>query len=215
MKKELVIFDLDGTLLDTLDDLHDSLNYALSVHQMPARSLDEVRRFVGNGIRKLIQRAVLQGTDEERIDQIHKTFMEHYQAHCEDKTRPYDGIMELLTALKKKGCHLAVVSNKADIAVKKLCEKYFSGIFDVVVGEKDDVRKKPCPDSVNKVLEECQMTKEQAVYVGDSEVDIETALNAQMDAIIVDWGFREREFLLEKGASCMISSPLEILKMIE
>ncbi|MGN0354253.1 MAG: HAD family hydrolase [Muricoprocola sp.] len=210
MKKDLVIFDLDGTLLDTLEDLKDSLNYALGVYEMPKRSLDEVRCFVGNGIRKLIERGVPEGTKAEMTDRVQAVFMEHYGEHCEDKTKPYDGIMEMLTKFREEEIHLAVVSNKADVAVKKLCDQYFPGIFDVTVGEREGVRKKPCPDSVREVLKACQIPKEQAVYVGDSEVDIETAKNAEMDAIIVDWGFREREFLLEKGAGCMVSSPKDI-----
>lgn len=213
MKKQLVIFDLDGTLLDTLEDLKDSLNYALEECQMPKRSLDEVRCFVGNGIRKLIERGVPKGTDTKKIDLVQAVFMEHYKKHCEDQTKPYDGIMEMLKKFREEGIHLAVVSNKADAAVKILCEKYFPGMFDVAIGERADVRKKPYPDSVQEVLKACQIPTEQAVYVGDSEVDIETAANARMDAIIVDWGFREREFLLEKGAGCMVSSPIDIYEL--
>lgn len=215
MRYELVIFDLDGTLLNTLEDLKDSLNYALEKSGYPARSLEEVRRFVGNGIRKLIERGVPEGTEIPDIDTVHKDFTGHYAVHCADKTRPYDGIPELLHSLRAAGCKTAVVSNKADYAVQELCRQYFDGLFDLAVGERKNILKKPAPDSVYEVLRQLKVEKNYAVYVGDSEVDIETARNAGLHSIIVDWGFREREFLMEKGAETIVSKPQDILAGVQ
>lgn len=211
MKYRLAIFDLDGTLLDTLQDLANSLNYALKNADFPQRSIDEVRRFVGNGIRKLIERGVPAGTSEKETERVLADFMEHYKAHCSDSTRPYDGIDELLAALKERGYLTAVVSNKADAAVKILCEKYFPKKFDSVVGERQSVRKKPAPDTVNSVLAQLGIDRADAVYIGDSEVDVETAKNAGMDCISADWGFRSRAELVQAGAAKIISRPSEIL----
>lgn len=210
MLYNLFIFDLDGTLLDTLEDLKDSLNYALEQSGCPGRSLAEVRRFVGNGIRNLIERGVPEGTKKSVIDTVHKDFTEHYAIHCADKTRPYDGILELLRSLRASGCKTAVVSNKADYAVQELCRQYFDGLFDFAVGERRDIQKKPAPDAVYEVLKQLNIEKSHAVYIGDSEVDIETARNAGLGSIIVDWGFRDREFLMERGAEVIISGPEEI-----
>ena len=210
MKYTLAIFDLDGTILNTLEDLADSLNAALEQSGYPGRTLEEVRCFVGNGIRKLIERGVPEGTDETAVSQVHKDFTEYYKVHCADKTRPYEGILDLLTGLKKAGCKLAVVSNKADYGVQELCRRYFDGMFDIAVGEREGVLKKPAPDSVNEVLRRLRVRREDAVYIGDSEVDIETAANAGMDHIIVDWGFRKAEFLKKRGAKVMVSRPEEI-----
>ena len=211
MLYKLFVFDLDGTLLDTLEDLKDSLNYALEKSGYPTRSLEDVRRFVGNGIRKLMERGVPDGTENSAIDNVHKDFTKHYAVHCADKTKPYDGILELLHTLRAAGCKTAVVSNKADYAVQELCGQYFDGLFDFAIGERKDIQKKPAPDAVYEVLRQLNMEKSHSVYIGDSEVDIETARNAGMDSIIVDWGFRDREFLLEKGAEIIISKPEEIL----
>lgn len=212
--KKLVIFDLDGTILNTLDDLADSTNYALAASGFPARTVDEVRRFVGNGIGKLIERAVPEGTAAEVVCSVLDVFKEYYGAHCEDKTCAYDGIMELLGQLRDRGIKTAVVSNKADFAVQKLCEKYFKGVFDVQVGEREGVPRKPAPDSVDNILVELGISREDAVYVGDSDVDIMTARNAGMDEILVNWGFRGREFLLEHGAKCVVDKPEEILEEV-
>lgn len=212
MKYQLAIFDLDGTLLDTLEDLADSTNYIMKRFGYPERTLKEVRRFVGNGIRKLLERSAPKGTPADEIDRMFELFKEYYGAHCADKTKPYDGIMELLSALQKQGIKLAVVSNKADYAVKALCEQYFSGFFDEAVGEREGIARKPAPDTVNEVLKNLQMEKSQAVYIGDSEVDVQTAKNAVMDCIAVDWGFRDKEVLEEAGAEIIVSTPAELLK---
>ena len=215
MKYMIAIFDLDGTILNTLEDLADSTNYALKTYGYPERTMDEVRQFVGNGIRKLMERAVPEGTPVEEIDRVHETFTAHYKVHCADKTRPYDGIMELLQNLKKDGCKLAVASNKADYGVQELCKQYFDGVFDFAVGEREGIRKKPAPDSVNEVLKTLGCSRDRAVYIGDSDVDIQTAANAQMDHIIVEWGFRDIPFLISKGAKVLVEKPEEILEIVE
>lgn len=206
MKYQLVIFDLDGTILDTLDDLADSTNVALQIHGFPVRTRQEIRAFVGNGIFNLIQRAVPVGTEEEKAKKVLADFKKYYGEHCADKTKPYEGIAELILQLRADGFKTAVVSNKADFAVQELCEQYFPKMFDYVVGEREGVRKKPAPDSVNEVLRQLGMKKTQAVYVGDSEVDVETAKNAKMNHIIVEWGFRDREYLMERGAEVLVAT---------
>ena len=211
MKYQLAIFDLDGTLLDTLEDLADSTNYIMRSFGYPERTIEEVRSFVGNGIRKLLERSAPNGTSAEEIDRMFEQFKVYYGAHCADKTKPYDGVMELLDALKKQGVKLAVVSNKADYAVKSLCEQYFCGLFDEAVGERIGIARKPAPDTVNEVLKNLQFDKSQAVYIGDSEVDVQTAKNAEMDCIAVDWGFRDREVLKNAGAEIIVSTPEDIL----
>lgn len=209
----LAIFDLDGTILDTLEDLADALNHALTEFGYPTRTLPEVRRFVGNGIRNLIRRAAPAGTTEAEFDRIHAAFSTYYIVHCADKTRPYDGIPELLAALRDRGIRTAVVSNKPDGAVKPLCARYFPGLFDAAVGERTGVARKPAPDSVNAVLAELGVDRSEAVYIGDSEVDIATARNAGMACFSVDWGFRPREELLANGAKLIASTPQALLEL--
>lgn len=214
MKYKLAIFDMDGTILNTLDDLADSLNYALSKNNFPKRSKKEIRSFVGNGAKLLVQRAVPDGTSSEQMDKVYSDDIAHYNDHCDEKTAPYDGIIELINNLKKYGCRVAVVSNKLDITVQNLCRKYFPDMFECVVGERQNVRKKPYPDSVFETLKKFKIDKEDAVYIGDTEVDIETAKNAQMDSIIVDWGFRDDRFLRENGADTIVSDPSDIMDII-
>lgn len=211
MNYQLVIFDLDGTLLDTLEDLADSANYVMETFGYPQRTLAEVRSFVGNGIRKLLERSAPKDTSSEEIDRMFEEFKEYYGLHCADKTKPYDGIMGLLENLKKQGVKLAVVSNKADYAVKALCEQYFAGIFDEAVGERVGIARKPAPDTVNEVIKNLKIEKSKAVYIGDSEVDVQTARNAELDCIAVDWGFRDASVLKEAGAEIIVSTPDEIL----
>ncbi len=212
MNRKLIIFDLDGTILNTLDDLADSTNYALRVSRFPTRTIEEVRCFVGNGIRKLIERAVPEGTAQDMVEKVLADFTVHYGEHCADKTRPYEGIEEVITRLREMGCMTAVVSNKADFAVQELCEQYFPGLFDYVVGEREGIRRKPSPDSVLAVLDKLGTAKEETVYVGDSDVDIQTAQNAGIDILSVEWGFRDKEFLLKHGAVKLIQSPQELLE---
>ena len=207
---QLVIFDLDGTLLDTLDDLADSVNYALETESLPARTREEVRRFVGNGIRKLVERAVPAGTAVEVTDRVFEAFKERYKAHCADKTKPYEGILDLLCKLKEREVKTAVVSNKADFAVKELCEQYFPGLLCEAIGERTGIARKPAPDTVNEVLRLLGMDRTQAVYIGDSEVDVETAQNAGLDCIAVKWGFRDAQVLQSAGAEVIVSDAEEL-----
>lgn len=208
---ELVIFDLDGTLLDTISDLADSLNHALALSGFPERSVEEVKSFVGNGIRRLIERGVPDTAGEAETDKVYRDFTEYYELHCADKTKPYAGVRELLCGLRSEGVLTAVVSNKADYAVQDLCRKYFDGLLDMAQGEREGVRRKPYPDSVNSVIERLGADRGRSIYIGDSEVDIETAENAGLKSIIVDWGFRDRGFLESRGAKCIVSSPEDIL----
>ncbi len=207
------IFDLDGTLLDTLTDLAASTNYALRTHGMPEHTIDEVRRFVGNGVRKLMERAVPDGADNPLFDEAFATFRQYYMEHSLDTTRPYEGIPEMLAALKVKGCHLAVVSNKMMAATQELCRHFFPETIEVAIGENEaeGIRKKPAPDTVIAALRQLGVGEEGAVYVGDSDVDIDTARNSNLPCISVLWGFRDRNFLLQHGASTLISAPEELL----
>lgn len=212
MKYSCYIFDLDGTLLYTLEDLANSVNYAMEQSQYPTHSIDEVRNMVGNGVKVLIERAVPSGTSEEETLHALSIFQQHYLIHNQDTTRPYEGIMEMLNALKRAGKKVAVVSNKFDKATKALCDKYFPGLIDIAVGENEaaGIRKKPYPDMVMEVMQELGVSADESVYIGDSEVDIDTARNASLPCITVLWGFREKDFLKEKGAKCFVTSPLEI-----
>ena len=213
--KKLLIFDLDGTILNTLDDLADSTNYALRKHGLPERTLTEVRAFVGNGIGKLIERAVPEDCSETVRKSVLESFSAHYKKHSADKTRPYDGILEVLRELKGLGYQMAIVSNKADPAVHTLCEHYFPEIFTFVTGEQEGIGRKPSPDSVFAVLEQLNTEKRDAVYIGDSEVDAMTAQNAGVDLIAVEWGFRDREVLEAKGAKVILKTPDEILSTLQ
>ena len=207
------IFDLDGTLLDTLGDLASSVNYALRMHNMPEHSLEDIRRFVGNGVRKLMERAVPQGAQNPCFAEAFATFRQYYMQHSLDTTRPYASIPETLEALKARGCHLAVVSNKMMAATQALCSHFFPDTIEVAIGEHEaeGIRKKPAPDTVMAALKALGVGKEQAVYVGDSDVDIETARNSGMPCISVLWGFRDRDFLKQNGAETFISAPSELL----
>lgn len=214
MKYKLVIFDLDGTILDTLEDLRNSVNFALKNNILPERTTEEIRRFVGNGIRLLIERAVPENTDSAVTEKVFSDFRDHYAVHNMDNTKPYDGIYTLLENIRIENVKTAVVSNKADFAVQKLIKLLFDGSFDFVLGERADINKKPAPDMVNEAIKQCGVTSEESVYVGDSEVDIETAKNSGIDCIIVDWGFREREFLIKNGAEKTVSSTEELFSAL-
>ncbi|WP_033147745.1 MULTISPECIES: HAD family hydrolase [unclassified Prevotella] len=207
------IFDLDGTLLDTLTDLAASCNYALRQHGMPEHSIEDVRRFVGNGVRLLMERAVPGGASHPDFEATFATFREHYMHHSQDTTCPYSGIPEMLTTLKARGCRLAVVSNKMMPATVELCRHFFPDTIEVAIGEHEaeGIRKKPAPDTVFAALKQLGVEKDGAVYVGDSDVDIQTAANAGMPCISVLWGFRDREFLIQHGAKTFVSAPSELL----
>lgn len=210
--KKIVIFDLDGTLLNTLDDLSDSTNYALSKFGYPTRTIEEVLQFVGNGVAKLIERAIPDGKNNSNFEKCLNIFKENYAQNMYNKTAPYNGIIEMLSNLKSKGIKIAVVSNKFDLAVKELCKKYFEGFIDFAAGENEaqGIKKKPAPDTVLSVLRKFSFSPEDAIYVGDSDVDIMTAKNSHMPCISVTWGFRDKKFLLESGATILINAPSEI-----
>ena len=207
------IFDLDGTLLDTLRDLASSVNYALRQHGMPVHSLDDIRRFVGNGVRLLMERSVPLGSANPEFEAAFATFREHYMHHSLDTTRPYAGIPETLAELRRRGCRIAVVSNKMMAATETLCRHFFAATVEVAIGEHEaeGIRKKPAPDTVVEALRQLGEDGGEAVYVGDSDVDIQTARNASLPCISVLWGFRDREFLLSHGADTMIEHPRELL----
>ncbi len=207
------IFDLDGTLLDTLTDLAASCNYALRTHGMPEHSIDDVRRFVGNGVRKLMERAIPDGDANPDFEATFATFREHYMVHSLDTTKPYPGIMDALAELKARGCRLAVVSNKMMAATVELCKYFFPETIEVAIGENEaeGIRKKPASDTVFAALKQLGVSGDNAVYVGDSDVDLATARNSGLPCISVLWGFRDREFLLDHGATTFITSPKELL----
>ena len=214
MKYELIIFDMDGTILDTLEDLTDSMNYALQEAGQPVRTIDEICTFVGNGLRNLVHRAVAEGPSLEEEERIFKIHGAYYREHSNVKTKPYDGIIDLLKQLKVQGYKLAVVSNKADAAVKPLCDMYFKDLFDVALGEREGVNKKPAPDAVYEVLKELGIEKEKSLYIGDSEVDVATARNAEVDLIAVSWGFRPRTLLEELQVEKIADSVEELMGML-
>ena len=220
MRYDTFIFDLDGTLLDTLGDLAASVNYALRSHGMPEHSLDDVRRFVGNGVRRLMERAIPEGAENPLFDEAFATFRQYYMAHSLDTTRPYDGISETLAALRARGCHIAVVSNKMMAATVELCQHFFPDTVEVAMGEHEaeGIRKKPAPDTVFAALDSLGIPRPLrgedrggVVYVGDSDVDIQTAANAGIPCISVLWGFRDKDFLIQHGATSFVSAPSDLL----
>ena len=213
--RKTIVFDMDGTILDTLSDLAASVNYALSVCGYPARTQSEIKKALGNGVEALIRETAPQEISAQERQKCLGIFKDYYSEHMYVKTAPYPGIIKLCSDLKKAGCRLAVVSNKFDSAVSKLCDIYFKDIFDVSIGESPSVRKKPAPDSVLKALAELGSRKEDAVYVGDSEVDYNTALNSGLPCICVTWGFRERAELEKLGAAIFADTPADILDLIK
>ncbi|MBR2683522.1 MAG: HAD family hydrolase [Atopobiaceae bacterium] len=214
MSYAAAIFDMDGTLLNTLDDLAASTNAALAAHGMPPRRTDEVRQFVGNGIANLVRLAVPEGTDKATQDAVFDTFCAHYAEHSADHTAPYPGIMDLLDRLHEAGVRCAVVSNKGDFAVQDLVKLYFPGEFDFAVGERKGIRRKPAPDTVLAALEALDVAPADAVYVGDSEVDVATAEASGLDCIIVTWGFRDLDTLIAAGAEVIVDTCDEVLEQI-
>ena len=214
MSIKAVIFDLDGTLLDTLEDLWTSTNAALQAYGYPTRTIDEVRTFVGNGVKLLMLRAmgIEQPQDDERFEEVFAAFRAHYAVHSNDHTHPYDGVPRLLQKLQQDGIEMAIVSNKLDPAVKQLNEIYFKQYIHVAIGEHEaaGVKKKPAPDTVFAALRELAVKPEEAIYIGDSEVDIATAKNAGLPCISVLWGFRDRTCLLEHGAQTLCETPAEV-----
>lgn len=213
--KHAVIFDLDGTLLNTLGDLRAATNHALEVRGLPPHSMEEIRQFIGNGIRLLIRRAMPEGTPEAEIDAALDDFKAYYAAHIHDRTVPYDGIPQLLTALRKRGIQVAVLSNKIDSASQQLIEYFFPGKTDVVFGEHVGVPRKPDPTSCRMVMQQLGVQPEQVLYVGDSGTDMQTAKNAGLYAVGVTWGFRSKEVLLKYGADVLVHRPEQILQILD
>lgn len=213
--KNIIIFDMDGTILNTLDDLAASVNYALRRMGWPARGKDEIRKALGNGVKVLIEKSVPPEAAAEEVLKCVAEFKAYYSKNMYVKTAPYPGIKELFEALKARGCRLAVVSNKFDSAVQELCDIYFKGVFEVAIGESPEVRKKPAPDSVFKALKELKADKKDAVYIGDSEVDYNTALNSGLPCICVTWGFRDVAELEKLGAKFFAQTPAQVLDLIE
>lgn len=213
MKKTL-IFDLDGTLLNTLEDLRDCTNFALNKFGFPHRNIEEIRTFAGNGLRNLMKRSCPEGTPEEKIDAVLAEMKNRYCAHAYDKTVPYRGIIPMLQELKKDGASMAIVSNKANDMIQILHQKFFSSYIPVAIGETDGLPRKPAPDLVDLALRRLNVTKENAYYIGDSEVDILTAKNAGLPCLVVGWGFRDEKDLLAAGAEKIYVSPAVLLKKI-
>ena len=207
------IFDLDGTLLDTLADLAASTNYALGAHGMPSRTVDEVRQFVGNGVRRLMEQAMPEGTPPVLFEEVLAVFREHYLHHSLDRTCPYPGVMEMLSRLKAEGNATAVVSNKFDAATKSLCRHFFGPLIDVAIGESERIRRKPAPDTVIEAMRLLRADPGHSVYIGDSDVDIATAQASGIPCVSVLWGFRDRAFLIDHGAKMLIDSPAELFSM--
>ncbi len=219
--KKAVIFDLDGTLLNTLEDLADSLNFALGKHNYPVCTYEQVRGYVGDGAAVLVQRALNGDGESQLYKDVFADFKIHYAKNNNNKTSPYGGIIDLLKQLKQKGLLIAIVSNKPDFAVKSLQEVYFKGIVDCALGQNDNTPKKPAPDMVLKAITNLEnisktvISKDECVYIGDSDVDVMTAKNAQMDMIGVNWGFRGKEFLLAHGAKITVDTAEQLILAIE
>jgi len=214
MKYNTVIFDLDGTLLNTLEDLCDSLNEVLEQKGFEAKSLEDVKRFVGNGVRNLVRLSIPEHCSEDEVTYIMEEFKDNYSHNMQNKTRPYNGIMELLLDLNRFNYKIAIVSNKFDPAVKELARTYFGNLITVAIGETSDIKRKPAPDSIFTAVKELGSKLSSTILIGDSETDVQTAKNAGIACIGVTWGFRCREVLREEGADFLIDTPKELLTLI-
>ena len=210
MNYDTYIFDLDGTLLDSLTDLAISCNYALRINNMPERTIDEVRCFVGNGVKKLMERAIPNGLQNPAFEKTYADFRQHYLVHNLDNTKPYPGIIPLLKRLHSEGKNIAVVSNKFYAATQDLVKHFFDEYITVAIGERENIRKKPAPDTVFEALRQLSASPAGAVYIGDSDVDVMTARNCNIPCISVLWGFRTKEFLIKNGATTFVTAPDEI-----
>lgn len=206
-----VIFDMDGTILDTIEDIAGAVNYILAKYDMPLRTVDEVKGFVGNGLLRTLELSVPLETDKEFVNKIFEEFVIYYKSHSQIKTKPYDGIVEAIRKLKDQGFKTAVVSNKRQEAVEELCDIFYDGLFDIALGERDGIPRKPAPDMNNIVLDYLEVNSNEAIYIGDSEVDIKTATNSNLKGIYVSWGFRDKEDLINHGAKLIVDTPDELL----
>ena len=211
---KLAIFDLDGTLLDTLGDLHASVNFALREFGFPERTIDEVRRFIGNGVVKLMERSTPDNTEESVQKECLDVFRAHYLEHMSDTTAPYANVIDLLKNLRKKGIKVAVVSNKLHTAVEELCDSYFTGLIDKAVGVLVEAERKPSPINVMRTAELFGAELHECIYIGDSEVDVQTAHNADVQCIGITWGFRDRDCLLENGCDFIADTADEVYELI-
>ena len=214
MRYQTAIFDMDGTILETLEDMCASVNVTMDHVGYPRCTMDEVRRFVGNGAAKLIERCMPAGAEDPRYPAALEFYRAYYDAHAQIKTGPYPGIPELLNQLSREGVRLAVVSNKPDEAVRVLTERYFPGVFPVAIGNRDGWATKPAPDSVYEAMRLLGARRESTVYVGDSDVDVDTARNAGLDSVIVTWGFRDEDFLRAHGAQHLAHNTDELYEML-
>lgn len=218
MKYMLAVFDMDGTILNTIEDLADSANYICRKHGFPLHSIQEYKYFVGNGIPKLVQRFCPENVDYTEYQQALNEYIDYYGKHCKEKTRPYDGIIDLLKELKNEGFLLAVNTNKVESAAIKLCNDYFPNIFDFISGGKPENQPKPASDGLFEIFAQAGISKNEAcgkvVFIGDSDVDILTGKNAGIDAIGVDWGFRGAEFLKNHGAEKIAFNSTELYQML-
>lgn len=212
-KYDTVIWDLDGTLLDTLEDLKDSVNFAMREYGYAERTLEDIRVFVGNGVKKLVELAIPGGADNPKYPEVYDVFCKYYEKHNMDKTKPYDGIVEVIRELKDRGVKQAIVSNKVHSGVQTLNHAFFN--VDFAIGVQEGLERKPAPDMVLKALRELGADTSRTVYIGDSEVDLKTASNAGLDCLSVLWGFRKREELEPFLPMCMISTPKEVLNFIK
>lgn len=214
LRYDPIIFDMDGTLLDTLDDLADSVNYALETHGFPKREKEHVRAAIGNGVGKLIECCMPEAFREDEYNKVLSTFKEYYEKHSNDKTHVFDGMIEMIKKLKEQGATVAIVSNKIDSAVQELAEIYFPGLIDCVTGEREGVRRKPEPDVIFATLEKLDKSPKKAVYIGDTEVDIQTAKNAGIKGISITWGFRDPEVLAINEADEIVMSVEQLYEML-
>ena len=208
-----VIFDLDGTLLNTLDDLHASVNHALNKFGYPSRTKEDVKNYIGDGVRLLIERAIPEGKYNLHFEDCLTIFKNHYKNNMYNNTAPYPEIIEMLKALKSRNIKTAVVSNKFDLAVKELCEKYFQNLIDIAIGENEHagIRKKPAPDSILKIQAILNLNREHVIYVGDSITDIQTAKNARINCAACTWGYRDKTDLERGNPKFLIDNPYQIL----
>ena len=212
MNKKAVIFDLDGTLLNTLGDLTDSVNHILETYKFPTKSEREVRSYLGNGARELVRLALPLAVSESELDKYLEEYKAYYNAHSKIKTKPYDGVIELLSHLRECGVMTAVVSNKPDPAVGILCKEYFGELLDISLGDRADIERKPSAEPVRYVINKLKCDK--AIYVGDSEVDVQTAKNADIPCVSLTWGFRDKDVLEECGATCFANNSDELKEQI-
>lgn len=213
-KSDTLIFDMDGTLLNTIEDIADSVNYILNKYGYPLRTFEEILSFVGNGATRLLGQALPNGQNNPNFEKHLDEYKKYYFEHNNIKTSPYEGIMELLKELSQRKYKLAIVSNKSDKNVKSLNKIYFEEYIKTAIGESKNIKRKPAPDMVYKAIDELDASLENAIYIGDSEVDILTAKNANMHCVCVTWGFRDKEFLKEQGAECLIDDPHELLEFL-